>query len=179
MTTADHFFPALSPIYLYLALGWVVLTSVVLPVLLPRHCWLFLVPSTFIHELFHALAASLLGAKVTDFEITPSSLDGRRAMGFMKYGPPSTNLLGFAETVISAAPLLGLWCASLVVHYQLSEPQGLVSGLLWLALCYSLIESAFLSWSDFKGMVMPARILYLLLWVYLLLVGASELSHLV
>jgi len=63
---------------------------------------LMFLPGTFIHELSHALTATLLGSRVTKFSIWPKVENGGIKMGYAQF----VVLDIFRNTLIGIAPLI-------------------------------------------------------------------------
>src|SRR3989304_9202474 len=60
-----------------------------------------MLPGTVVHECSHAVVAMLMGARITDFSVTPSG----NTLGHIEHTAPKIPFIGNAA--ISMAPLMG------------------------------------------------------------------------
>lgn len=102
-------------------------------------------PGTFIHELSHAISATLLGSRVTRFSIWPKIENGGIKMGYAQF----IVLDIFRNTLIGISPLI---FGILILYFLISNffVVSLSLKILFLYLIFQVSNSMFLSSSDLK-----------------------------
>jgi hypothetical protein len=104
-------------------------------------------PGTFIHELSHALTATLLGSRVTRFSIWPKVENGGIKMGYAQF----TVLDVFRNTLIGISPLIiGISILYFLIYYFFSV--NVYLKILFVYLIFQVSNSMFLSESDIKDL---------------------------
>ncbi len=121
-------------------------------------------PGTFIHELSHAISATLLGSRVTKFSVWPQIENGGIKMGYAQY----IVLDVVRNTIIGISPLL----FGIVILYFLIINFFVVNlylQILFVYLIFQVANSMFLSESDIRDLKFLS--LFLTIIISIVLIG--------
>ena len=149
----DTFFAPNDWRYAAIGLSAILIDMYVLRRMLPIRLWCQLrLPSTFLHELAHFVAAFLLlgSARIVNLAPKPQA-DGSIQLGYTEWR--NVKLGGLGQAIVAGAPFVWFWVGIISARYALSQPHDLLPGLGWLALCMTVVAAGMRpSMDDSKAM---------------------------
>jgi len=163
--------------YIYAALAWVVVNYVLLPLLLPWSIrrWLN-VPAMLMHEFAHWLVAyATFSFPRVDFR-EGVDRDGCPTVAHVRWHLSWFGWIG--EAVICIAPFVaGLGLAYYIADQQFTQEQPFWHGIGWLALfCISIESANMISNSDFQGLRLPGKAVFLVFVFHIFLFGIGAMA---
>lgn len=164
----DTFFDPFDPAYAAIAFSAVIADAFLLRRVLGFRAWCYLrLPSTFLHEVAHFLAALLFGGRARMTVVPQVEEDGSITLGRTEWDDLGMGFIG--TSAVALAPLLWLFTGLAMARVVFSQPRSLVEGLGWLAACMAVVGAGLrLSASDLANMDWLSRFClvgYLLLFV--------------
>jgi len=170
----DTIFAPNDPFYTTVAVTWAVVNYVILPRILPWSVrrWLN-VPAMLIHEFAHWLVAyGMVGFPRVNFREGVDK-DGAPTVAYVRW---HTGLFGWiGNAVISIAPFAGgLALAWYIATYQFTVEQPFWHGIgLIVLFCWCIEAANMISNSDFNGLTIIGKVVFLYFVLFLFLVGLS------